>query len=86
MSVSSIKESFGMNPLQSLAEAQVGLDFQIRCLEGQACEPLRKLGFCESLKIRKLSNGRNMICSICGTRLALSRDLADQVKVATPSI
>ncbi len=68
--------------LQSLAEAQVGIDFQIRKIEGPACEQLRRLGFCESLYVRKLATGRNLICSVCGTRLALSRILADQVKVA----
>lgn len=70
--------------LQSLAKARVGCDFHIRCLEGPACEQLRTLGFCETMQIRKLANGRNMICSVCGTRMALSRALADQVMV-TPA-
>lgn len=68
--------------LQSLAQATVGCDFHIRFLEGPACEQLRKLGFCETLQVRKLANGRNLICSVCGTRMALSRKLADQVIVA----
>ena len=67
---------------QSLAQATVGCDFRIRFLEGPACEQLRRLGFCETLQVRKLANGRNLICSVCGTRLALSRELADQVKVS----
>lgn len=67
--------------LQSLTQAQVGCDFQIRQLEGPGCEQLRNLGFCESIRVRKLTNGRNLICSVCGTRVALSSDLADQVKV-----
>lgn len=66
----------------SLAQAQVGCDFQIQFLEGPGCEQLRKLGFCESLKVRKLANGRNLLCSVCGTRLAVSSDLAEQIKVS----
>lgn len=68
--------------LQSLAQAQVGCDFRIRQLEGPACDQLRNLGFCETIQVRKLANGRNLICSVCGTRMALSRELADQVKVS----
>jgi len=68
--------------LLSLSQARVGCDFRIRFLKGPACEQLRRLGFCESLQVRKLADGRNLICSICGTRLALSRELANQVMVA----
>ena len=68
--------------LQSLAQARVGCDFHIKMLEGPACDQLRRLGFCETMQVRKLANGRNMICTVCGTRMALSRDLADQVKVS----
>ena len=71
-----------LDSLQSLAQAQVGCDFQIRYLEGPGCEQLRNLGFCETLQVRKLAGGRNLICSVCGTRLAVSRDLADQIKVS----
>ena len=71
-----------LDSLQSLAQAQVGCDFQIRYLEGPACDQLRNLGFCETLQVRKLAGGRNLICSVCGTRLAVSRDLADQIKVS----
>ena len=60
----------------------MGCDFQIRYLEGPGCEQLRNLGFCETLQVRKLAGGRNLICSVCGTRLAVSRDLADQIKVS----
>ena len=71
-----------IDSLQSLSQAEVGCDFRIRMLEGPACEQLRRLGFCESLKIRKLANGRNLICSVCGTRMAVSRKLAEQVLVS----
>jgi len=68
--------------LLSLSQAKVGCDFRIKFLQGPACEQLRKLGFCETLQVRKLADGRNLICSVCGTRLALSRELASQVMVA----
>lgn len=68
--------------LLSLSQAQVGCDFQIRALEGPACDQLRKLGFCETLTVRKLSGGRNLVCSVCGTRLAVSSELAEGIKVS----
>jgi Fe2+ transport system protein FeoA len=68
--------------LLSLSQAKVGCDFRIKFLSGPACEQLRKLGFCETLQVRKLADGRNLICSVGGTRLALSRELASQVMVA----
>ena len=66
----------------TLNQAKVGCDMQIRLLSGPACDRLRDLGFCEQLQVRKLSGGRNLICSICGTRMAISRELAEQVLVS----
>jgi ferrous iron transport protein A len=66
----------------TLNQAKVGCDMQIRLLSGPACERLRDLGFCEQLQVRKLAGGRNLICSICGTRMAISRELAEQVLVS----
>ena len=66
----------------NLNQVKVGSDVQIRIVDGPGCQRLRDLGFCENLKVRKLSGGRNLICSICGTRLAISRELAEQVLVA----
>ena len=68
--------------LQSLSQAKVGCDFQIEFVDGPASDQLRNLGFCESLQVRKLANGRNLICSVCGTRVAVSSNLAEQVKVS----
>ena len=66
----------------TLSQASVGCDFMIKVVDGPQCARLRDLGFCESLQIRKLADGRNMICSVCGTRLAISRELAEQVKLS----
>ena len=65
----------------TLNQAGVGCDLQIEVLSGPSCERLRELGFCERSQVRKLAGGRNLICSVCGTRLAISRELAEQVLV-----
>ena len=65
----------------TLNQVGVGCDVRIRVLNGPGCDRLRDLGFCEQLQLRKLSNGRNLVCSVCGTRMAISRELADQVLV-----
>ncbi|MGA0845789.1 MAG: FeoA family protein [Luteolibacter sp.] len=67
--------------VMTLNQAQVGCDLRIRGLSGPGCERLRDMGFCERLQVRKLAGGRNLICSVCGTKLAISRELADQVMV-----
>ncbi len=66
----------------TLNQVGVGCDVTIRFLSGPGCERLRDMGFCEQMQVRKLSGGRNLICSVCGTRMAISRELADQVLVA----
>lgn len=66
----------------TLNQVGVGCDVKIRVLSGPGCDRLRDLGFCEQLQVRKLAGGRNLICSVCGTRMAISRDLAEQVWVA----
>ena len=69
----------------SLDQAAVGCSFQVTSLEGPGCRQLREIGFCEEMRIRKISQGRNLLCAVCGTRLALSRDLARQVRVTPVS-
>lgn len=66
---------------QTLAQASVGCNFRVTVLAGNACKQLREMGFCESMEVRKLSNGRNMICTVCGVKMALNRKLADQILV-----
>ena len=65
----------------TLSQASTGCDFQIRAVDGPACRQLRDIGLCKQTRVRKLTNGRNMLCTVCGTRLALSKDLADQIQV-----
>jgi len=65
----------------TLSQASVGCEFQIKAVNGPACRELRDIGFCEQMRVKKITNGRNMLCTICGTRLALSKNLADQIRV-----
>jgi len=65
----------------TLNQVAVGCDVMIRGLQGPCCERLRDMGFCEEMRVRKLSGGRNLICSLCGTRMAISRELAEQIRV-----
>lgn len=83
----SVKDSSRNSPVASparpipLSKAKAGCPLRICALQGEACRRLREIGFCEQMEISKLSNGRNMICSMCGTRLAVSRKLGEQVLV-----
>lgn len=74
-------EDLEIDSAMTLNQVGVGCDVRIRVLNGPACERLRDMGFCEQLQVRKLAGGRNLICSVCGTRLAISRELAEQVMV-----
>ncbi|MEO1855889.1 MAG: FeoA family protein [Rubritalea sp.] len=65
----------------TLAQASVGCSVRIDSIKGAACERLRSMGFCESMEVRKLSNGHNMLCTVCGTKLALNKKLAAQILV-----
>jgi ferrous iron transport protein A len=76
--VTELKRDSALN----LSQAAVGCVFQVVQLEGPGCSQLRDIGFCEEMRVRKISNGRNLVCAVCGTRLALSRELASQVQVA----
>lgn len=70
-----------LDSTMTLTQVGVGCDVRIRMLSGPSCDRLRNMGFCEQLQVRKLANGRNLLCSVCGTRLAISKELADQVMV-----
>lgn len=69
---------------QPLTLNEVGLncDVRISSISGSSCDRLRDLGFCEQMQLRKLSNGRNLVCTMCGAKMAISRELAEQVLVS----
>ncbi len=66
----------------TLNEVGLNCDVRISSISGPACERLRDLGFCEQMQLRKLSNGRNLVCTMCGAKMAISRELAEQVLVS----
>ena len=69
--------------LTPLSDAEAGVVLSVERLEGSEsiCRRLREVGFCEKAEVRLLSRGGQMICSVCGTRLALSRKLAKNIWV-----
>jgi ferrous iron transport protein A len=72
----------GSADAKTLNEVEAGRDFRISGIDGPSSDRLRDLGFREETQIRKLSGGRNLVCSISGTRLAISKELAAQVFVS----
>ena len=81
MTPSSTTNRSAQSPV-TLNQVGVNCDVRISSLNGPACERLRDLGFCEQMQLRKISNGRNLICNVCGAKMAISRDLAEQVLVS----
>lgn len=71
-----------------LSEAKKGPVLCVERLEGneKICRRLREVGVCETAEIKVLSCGGQMICSVCGTRLALSRKLAQNIWVKPKKI
>ena len=67
----------------SLLSAPVGMRLRLLALEAKPaqCQRLREMGFCESAEIVKLSQGAALVCQVCGTRLALSKDLAKDILI-----
>ena len=84
---SQLDESHGVSVISAirqvtLNEVAVNCDVRISALNGPACDRLRDLGFCEQMQLRKISNGRNLVCTVCGAKMAISRELAEQVLVS----
>ncbi|MBX9742060.1 MAG: ferrous iron transport protein A [Chthoniobacterales bacterium] len=83
-------ELFMPRPFSStpLSEAKAGPVLCVERLEGSesVCRRLREVGFCEKAEIRLLSRGGQMICNVCGTRLALSRQLAKKIWVTSSAV
>ncbi|MFM8653354.1 MAG: ferrous iron transport protein A, partial [Verrucomicrobiota bacterium] len=47
------------------------------------CQRLREMGFCENALVKKIRGGADLVCWVCGTRVALSARLARQILVET---
>jgi Fe2+ transport system protein FeoA len=80
-----VAKDLEIDSAMTLNQARVGCDLQIHLLSGPSCDRLRDMGFCEQSQVRKLAGGRNLLCSVCGTRMAISSDLAEQVLVKVAS-
>ena len=80
MSPMPLNQSPGLLPLCQLTKGCVGM---VRELGGTQSINLRlrELGFSESARVTKISGHSTVICDICGTRLALSHDLARTILV-----
>ena len=66
---------------------QVGAGREVRvsrleCAPG-TCQRLREMGFCENAVVKKIRGGADLVCWVCGTRVALSARLARQILVET---
>lgn len=66
-----------------LSTAPVNCPLIVRELKAApaACLRLREMGFCESTPIWKLNSGSNLICQVCGVRVALGKQLSSLVYV-----
>ena len=50
-----------------------------------SCQRLREMGFCEEAEVQVLKNEGTVVCRVCGSRVGLSRQLANAVLVAPVS-
>ncbi|GEM_PF-502481 len=74
--VAAVKPSY-----QTLSDAGIGCWLKVTSMVGDDCEELRNLGFCEQLKIKKIAQDKHLLCSLCGSKVALSKHLAEQIRV-----
>ncbi|NCW27208.1 MAG: ferrous iron transport protein A [Verrucomicrobia bacterium] len=66
-----------------LTQVGSGAEVRVRSLECApgTCQRLREMGFCENALVRKIRGGADLVCWVCGTRVALSARLARQILV-----
>lgn len=82
MQATHLEDDLRIDSAMSLTQARVGCDFRIAWLhDGPESDQLREMGFCERMRVRKLTDGRNLLCLVCGARLAISRELAQRIMV-----
>lgn len=72
-------EGNGLN----LTQVGAGTEVRVSRLEcpPQTCQRLREMGFCENALVTKIRGGADLVCWVCGTRVALSARLAKQILV-----
>ncbi len=65
----------------NLYETECNHTVKICKVQGIHCLSLRDMGFCENTHITKTREGKNIVCSTCGIRLALNQELAKDIIV-----
>lgn len=80
MSLLSHSDNPEVLPLCQLTVGMVGMVRQLGGTHSMNLR-LRELGFSESARVTKISGRSTVICDVCGTRLALSHELARTILV-----
>lgn len=70
----------GLLPLCQLSQGCAGMVRELGGTQSMNLR-LRELGFSESARVTKISGRSTVVCDVCGTRLALSHDLARTILV-----
>jgi ferrous iron transport protein A len=67
----------------SLKEARTGARVRVVELKSDpaVCQRLREMGFCEFAEVSKICDHGPCICTVCGSRVALSPALAESIVV-----
>ena len=67
----------------NLTQIGAGTEVRVSRLEcpPQTCQRLREMGFCENALVTKIRGGADLVCWVCGARVALSARLAKQILV-----
>lgn len=81
--MSSLTPTRGTIKRSSLKEARTGARMRVVELTNDpaVCHRLREMGFCELAEISKISDHGPCICTVFGSRVALSPDLAEGIMV-----
>ena len=71
----------GIVPLPDMPRGVVA---RVHRIDGEhvACQRLREMGFCEEAEVEVLKNEGSVVCQVCGSRVGLSRQVANAVHVA----
>ncbi len=67
----------------NLNDVNVGSCVRIKELRGDptVCQRLREMGFCEYAQVYKVVQSESMICRVCGSNIALSKNVAKNILV-----
>ncbi|MDD2762917.1 MAG: FeoA family protein [Opitutaceae bacterium] len=67
----------------ALTELPAGVSGRVAEVNGKSefSQRLREMGFCESAIIQKIAGKHLLICQLCGTRVALSDQAAQNIVV-----